>query len=568
MDSPVLRRALLLLCACFGAHASAAGGATWSATGGTAQIEINRAIEPQYGLRIEVLGGKRLAAREDYLRDRIDLAGALTFEIANGHYAYPATGALGPLRVVLHAGKRERRLSLRIVPAGERGAFALVDARGQPWFGARDVHQAFDAALGRLAMTHLDLRTGPALARWLGRDAMQGQLLGTVHLMLDGPADAAIAKAANSCHPPEWPGTPGGVTDVALDRLSRLDVYCNQGFAGGQAGLCDGNGTHPDAKLKFLPSVRLSNAGTTDVPWYIKFSAGPPQEDTGYPYATPDQHPFLVWNVYRVDADGRISQIGRSGVKHAFFTGNEDCPCNAGQILFASSPVQCADTYDAGSNDRLSDLGPRREVIASRGVFGRCESIFDPDCNGQQNPSDPNPERVELRYRAPIHESEFAAALHPGAQWFIEAWYVVRDDANLYNTMANRRFSPNWLGFWQMNFVGGETPPNGAVIDRWVAPGSTAPDARNTEVVTANGRIKLAVRVVPLGEGRYRYDYAVMNFEYADPVTSFAEPNLRIDRNHGLAALRVPVPEATTTQGYEFHDGDAAALDWTAQRTT
>ena len=34
-----------------------------------------------------------------------------------------------------------------------------------------------------------------------------------------------------------------------------------------------------------------------------------------------------------------------------------------------------------------------------------------------------------MRHRAPLHESELMAANWPGARYFIDAWYVVRDDA-------------------------------------------------------------------------------------------------------------------------------------------
>jgi hypothetical protein len=53
------------------------------------------------------------------------------------------------------------------------------------------------------------------------------------------------------------------------------------------------------------------------VPWYSKFSGSFP------PYNN-DQHPFLVWNMYRV-ANGAIQQIGASGMKHAFLTINSNC---------------------------------------------------------------------------------------------------------------------------------------------------------------------------------------------------------------------------------------------------
>ena len=547
----------------------------WRATHGVAQLEVSEAATAQYGIAVVSRGGEALEPRDDYDRTKHALAGGFDFSIAHGHYAYPAGGSLAGVALALRDSRRAKSLvlELELVPGDGRGRFDLVDARGAVWFAARDVHQNFDAATGRLAMTHLDLRAGAALARWAKRPRLEGQIFGAMHLFLDGERDARLAKGLQSCAPAVWPGSPGTTTDVLLDRLTSVDARCNGNNAGGTAGLCNGTGSSPDARVKIVPSVRLSNAGTSDVPWYQKFTRTS-APDGAYPYATFDQHPFLVWNVYRIDGDGRIAQIGRSGAKHAFFTGNEDCACAGGQILYhaprLSHPTspQCADTYDFASNDLVSELGPRDEVLARAGVFGRCGSIFDPDCDGLQNRSDPNPENEQLRYRAPLHESELVAAQHPGARWFVEAWYVVRDDVDLYNTMGNREFTPTWAGFWDLDIVPEAAPiPNGAVIDRWVAPGGTAADARNTEVVSAKGRLKLAVRVTPQPDGRYRYDYALMNFDYADPATAGAEPNLEVVSNRGIAALRIALPDETTASAFETHDGTGTGDDdWTVHR--
>ena len=546
----------------------------WRATRGVVQIELSEPAAAQYGIVVAPRGGETLEPRDGYDRTRHALTGAFAFAIAHGHYAYPAGGSLAGMALVLRDARRSKSLALELVPGDEHGRFVLVDASGAEWFAARDVHQNFDAATGRLAMTHLDLRAGEALARWAKRPRLEGQIFGAMHLFLEGERDARLAKGLQNCLPAIWPGSAGTTTDVVLDRMTSVDARCNGNDSGGSAGLCTGTGSNADARVKIVPSVRLSNAGTSDVPWYRKFSVnGPP--DPNYPYTTFDQHPFLVWNVYRIGGDGRIAQIARSGAKHAFFTGNEECACAGGQILFhaprAGQPTtpQCADTYDYSSNNIPSELGPREEVIARTGVFGRCRSIFDPDCDGGQNIEDPNPETAQLRYRAPVHESELVAAQHPGARWYVEAWYVVRDDVNLYNTMGNREFVPSWVGFWDLDVVDPGAPlPAGPVIDRWVAPGTTAADARNTEVATAKGRLKLAVRVTPLTEGRHRYDYALMNFDYADPVTAGAEPNLEVVSNRGIGALQVPVPPTTSTDTFETHDATGTGDDdWSASRS-
>ncbi|HVF35351.1 MAG TPA: hypothetical protein VND91_08510 [Candidatus Saccharimonadia bacterium] len=546
--------------------------APWRATSAEAQIELNRAVPTQFGFEILPRGAKRIASSDDYVRHRFALTGTLEFEIANGHYAYPAEGALAPTATLtfVHGTRRaEPKLALRARAQGE-GGLVFTDASGAVWLVATDVHQHFDAERGSLAMTHLDLQVGPALARWKRHAALEGRAIGVLHLTLSGVVDAGFVRAKQiaACNTPSWPGTPGTVADVALIAISDLDVYCDGALAGGP-GNCSNTGTNPAAKLKFLPSVRLKNIGSADFPWYPKFSGTTPSAP--YPYGTLDQHPFLVWNVYRLSADGRFEQIARSGVKHGFATGNENCSCPNQNIL----APQCEDPYDASSNDWELMLGPRREVLAHDGIFAKCNSVFDDDCDGVPSRSDPDP-NIAMRHRAPLHESELMAANWPGARYFLDAWYVIRDDANLYNTMGSREFTPVWdttgsPSSWRMDLAGDATPmPKGAVIDRWVDPASTGA-ARNVEVVSPRGRLKLAMRATAIGNGRWRYDYALMNFDYADPVTERSESDvggLRVVRNRGIAAIRLQVPGATTTESYDMHDGTGSgADDWAATRS-
>lgn len=570
----ILCHVVLVAAACF-AVPPAAGGpprTQWQSTSGHAQLEVNRAVAGQFGFALEARAAKRVAAHDDYARYRFALSGTLGFDIADGHYAYPIGGELSPGASIafVHGARRATPdLALRAHAPG-RGGLVFADPSGGAWLVATDVHQHFDAGAGRLSMTHLDVRIGPALARWKRNAALEGRAIGVLHLQLAGAPDASLAsaKAAAACNSPSWPGTAGTIADVALISMPKLDVYCEGGFSGGP-GNCSNTGTNPGANLKFLPSVVLKNIGSADFPWYPKFSSESPPG--AYPYGTRDQHPFLVWNVYRLSADGRFEQIARSGVKHAFATGNENCTCPNPHIL----APQCEDPYDAGSNDFEIMLGPRREVIARGGIFGKCNSVFDHDCDGLESRADPDP-NVPMRHRARLHESQLMAANWPGARYFIDAWYAVRDDANLYNTMGSREFTPVWAttgspAFWRMDLAGDAAPmPKGAVIDRWVDPASTAPDARNVEVVSPRGRLKLAVRARPIANGRWRYDYALMNFDYADPVTERSETDvggLRVVRNAGIAAVRLPVPPATTTESHETHDGTGSdADDWSVAR--
>ena len=60
----------------------------------------------------------------------------------------------------------------------------------------------------------------------------------------------------------------------------------------------------------------------------------------------------------------------------------------------------------------------------------------------------------------------------------------------------------------------------GPAIDRWVEPGTAAQGQRSVELATAEGNATIAVRVRELGDGTWRYDYAVMNLDFARAETS------------------------------------------------
>src|SRR5690606_30329592 len=85
----------------------------------------------------------------------------------------------------------------------------------------------------------------------------------------------------------------------------------------------------------------------------------------------------------------------------------------------------------------------------------------------------------------------------------------------------------------------------------------------SSDIMTGNGQARLVTRVADLGSGQWRYDYYVMNLEYAVPVTSGAEPSLRLLSNHGFLSLMVPLSAGLTLSANDFTDTDLdAANDW------
>jgi hypothetical protein len=81
-------------------------------------------------------------------------------------------------------------------------------------------------------------------------------------------------------------------------------------------------------------------------------------------------------------------------------------------------------------------------------------------------------------------------------------------------------------------------------------------------VATPNGALLLASTVSPNGDGRYRYQYELLNAEWVLSSVSGTPPNLRLLAATGLERIDVPAPQATAS----FHvDADALpTTDWSA----
>jgi hypothetical protein len=339
-----------------------------------------------------------------------------------------------------------------------------------------------------------------------------------------------------------------------------------------RCGRSDGAGAHTlacsadsdDGLVVLAPDASLRNVGDAAVAWYAKFSAPAP------PYAN-DQHPYLVWNLYRLDADGRLRQIGASGAKHAFHTINAVCNCGDGNILFPG----CEDTYGGFSNDFASGLAPRSEIIPYTARWGRCGSLHDRDCDGRRDAGDgllPD-DAYNPAKRLAVRERELLPARHPGARWFLEYWYVVRDDADPWNNFGLMEITPQkvrgqgtdpnaWV--WRFDVTDFR---NGSMLQRWRESAPADGWQRSSLVQTAQGRALLATRVTPQADGRYRYDYQLFNLDLMQARTSGAEPNLRIEENLGIERFAVFADARAQIDHTDFAAVADSGVDWTAART-
>lgn len=428
------------------------------------------------------------------------------------------------------------RLSLagfRLRAAEPPRDFELVDRDGRRWFWLDDAHMTLSPDGRELRLRHLDLMISEEFAVQLGRPALVGQFVGVVDLDLPlAPARSVVAQGA-PCVPDFGPGLD---VDVELSALGAPKQMARE------AGV----------RVALAPSANLRNVGEADVEWYEAIAdldyVDPP--DVG-------PHPFLSMHLYRYH-DGVMEQIGQSGVKHAFFATNTGCPCTGGHVLFDG----CGDEYGASTNDNPLYLGPRDEVTAWSGDWERVGSHFDGE------PVD------DFRDHGPVGHDDFEHRLviaepaleTPGAQYFVEAWYLAADDVDLQNSLGHRRVLPDLQGkVWIFPFLD-QGLTQGSILDEVVPPDAPLEGEANTWVDTGEGRLQLAVTTQDLGEGRFRFDYALMNFDFDRQVQSFTiplAPGVQIEAIDFSASAGGAPWEATVleeTLSWQAPQGEA--LDW------
>jgi hypothetical protein len=545
----------------------------WSAGNGTIGVRWNRDLAGDLGMALGVAvsrnGQPTLSEHEMFdLRQ----GSALEFNVRGGNLAGFVGGSLqarGGYVITTPAGRIDLT-DFRLVPRrGEPFILDVVGADGKSYlYVDRLMYELIDDKR-RLAVRTMDLRITPELARLVGNPVVAGWAIADLEMTTDvlrqGGDAAPVSPSAVSTkwHGLPVPGVPGATYQADLFMSDTTLQYSR----------CDGNctGDGGNGRVVYTPSSTLRNnvnsgslaptvAGdprgtssalyTADIPWWQKFSGN------NEPYNN-DQHPFLIWNLYRFNADGSLDQIGRSGVKHAFLTLNTSCIDNPGNSHVLGRG--CSDVYSVGNNDSNTAQGPRTEIIPATNQWGRCGSIYDVNCDGAADATTPN---GSFDNRLVVRESQFSGTANAGATYMFESWYLARQDINIYNSMGSKSVTFTRSGsVWA---VGGNNAYKlGPVIDRWVDPTAPGANARSVEISTPEGHVKVAVKVTALPGGLWRYNYAVMNLDFARAVTSGAEPNLRVLSNRGFEAFSVPISSAALTD-VVFNDGDTDATnDWT-----
>ncbi len=526
----------------------------WRIDGGDMRLRFNEDLLQLFGIRVELTAAVKDSRNPQYVVFPLLPSKGLTFNAPDGGFDRFIGGhikARGGFQLRLATGETIDLRDAVLRPSSDNPMHLdLVGPDGVTWvyvthlmYEFLDGHRVFQVAAS-------DLRASPALAKRVGApdlaNAYVGEVLFDAMVQSRSRESVALPKGVG----PKFHGAPfsgGGVyeADVLMSTYSMSFSRCRRsdGVTNGCDGRrsVDGSTGADDGQVVFTPSATLRNsdkANTADIPWYEKFTGH--TNPYGYPYPNADQHPYLIWNMYRI-RDDQLEQIGASGLKHAWLTTNSGCGNPFGNHILSRN---CSDTYGTSNNDDPTDLGPRIELLPATGVWGRCGSVFDPGCVGSNTQPNPN---GSYGSRMIVRESQMQD--DPGTtatRYWSEAWYVVQDDVDIYNTMGRRPMTPTpGSSAWIAGSQGAAMLP-GPVINAWVDP-VTQP-ARNVELRDDHGRVRVAVKVktldaCPAGSGLsgtcYRYDYAVNNFDYAVSDTQGTLPNLRVIGAKGFDRFRI-----------------------------
>ncbi|HET9034017.1 MAG TPA: hypothetical protein VFN25_14080 [Dokdonella sp.] len=570
----------------------------WAAWGGTVGVRLNENLLQSIGIRV-ANPTNRLSASSARLTDGLNVrqalgselfalrqSGSIQFRADRGSFAGFLAGSLqsrGGYTLKLDGGDTIPLVDFRLRPNAENPMWLdVVSGDGEVWFYVDKLMYELVNDNHVLAIYTADMRVTRALAERVGHPEMADAPVGDLEILTEitqqgggGIKDLLGTPSPSHWHGEQVVGQPSGVvyqTDLFMQNIS-VARNRSSGVTGPE-----GNG-----RVVFAPSSTLRNnvnvgtavttisgqgaAGissalwTAWVPWYSKFSVDPDIIGAvGFRPYNNDQHPFLIWNMYRINADGSIEQIARSGVKHAWLTTNFNCASgeNFDNHVLGRS---CSDTYSNSNNDANQDLSFRSEIIPATGQWGRCRSLFDPGCvssNTNSSPSDDGYVR-----RMVVNESQISSTKNPGATYLFDSWYLARQDINIYNSMATVTGTPVYSGD-DWNFAGVANFKLGSVTDRWIEnPPANTLAVQNAELSVGEGHAKVAVRVMDAGNGKQVYHYAVHNLDYSRAVTAGAEPNLEVISNKGFDRFRVPIPAGVSVIDSRFSDGDLdSGNDW------
>lgn len=360
-----------------------------------------------------------------------------------------------------------------------------------------------------LVFQDMEVRISDELAYELGDPTLRGSSVGSITLYAEATPEDGEGDLDVEDYSPESAGI-----DVSLSAMGSLAVASNPVAK---------VGAYPNGRTGLTMSTTSCNVGSVNIPWNA------PMQTT---------HPVIALNLYRL-RDGKFEHVGWSWLKHGFLSTNSN-GCGTCQHPGTGSllGLNCSDTYGTGNNGDRTYLGARDEVNPFTGVWtcqGSWFSNYVNDCV-RRNPGSVTLDAVD--HRLDCLDSDLG---NSGARYFYEAYYITPNDVNTYNNLGSREATITWNGSsWNITTTG--TMVQGPAINRWG-------EIRSTAQPQTEGDVIVALQTTNLGNGMWRYDYALYNHNLDRQVRTFS----------------VPLPYGSTVQNVGFRDIDRDANNgWTA----
>ncbi len=245
-----------------------------------------------------------------------------------------------------------------------------------------------------------------------------------------------------------------------------------------------------DAVHAYAFATTACNLGDADINWFIDSPA----------------HPVTIENLYRVH-DGHLEQVGLSFAAHTVIPlQNNLCSTCIPAAGFQSLGAGCSNTNAASIMGAQAYLGSRSEINASTGAFPFPHDTAD----------EPLGDLLNRRLQVP------ESLLTPGDTYFIEVQYVAADDADA-GLGANNASSRTATLSPALTFAPtGDTHRQIPAILAWA---DADPDVVvETVDIPGDGRFHIAAKVVNLGDGTWRYHYAIHNLNSHRAAASLSVP--------------------------------------------
>lgn len=314
-------------------------------------------------------------------------------------------------------------------------------------------------------------------------------------------------------------------------------------------------GVYPNGQVAVSFANQLCNPGSINVNWYS------PGGSIGA--SIQSDHPKFGFLVAR-ELDGRLVQISDwSYCKHAFFALSSASVCGGTCQPTSGNQlgVSCSDIYSNGNNASRNYLGPPAEIDPWLGTWNPIGSYFDigqPLQAGYPLPADQIYSLSTTGYDALEKRVILPEALVPvGQDMFFQILVIVEGERveNRANNIGTNSFrmtivNPTATGNSAWSTVTTGSMQQNTILHRWA--GATVTTGSNGGTGTyfdADGRFDVAVKVTGPTNGRWHYEYCVMNR----------------DNSRGGGAFRVPVCPSARVENIGFRDIDQDPLnDWPA----